>query len=293
MPSLSSLPSPVTADLLNYSKNINRNRWNAYPNSEQALMELINDDRAKQNATTAVNLSMSNKTSLQFPRVLSKKEYGHLGDFLRQEHLAGSSQMLCHYRNISSSSDRPSIISLICELGCCTDVSGGCCTLNESDKTASPAYHWVIVLLCLFVLFVFISSLAMFVLYWTNRRRERRLMRRRMFGSEKCFSVLSSPAEGNYVTSSVFTADAIRPIRPLQRPLSPKFWHFFNQQPPPTPNAPNLLRFGQNHQLNHNHHHHHFRHSNHQQQQHHSHSPSSSASSAYHAPVEMFFRSAL
>uniref|UniRef100_A0A914H0A8 Uncharacterized protein n=1 Tax=Globodera rostochiensis TaxID=31243 RepID=A0A914H0A8_GLORO len=272
MPSLASLPSPTTADLPNY----NNNRWNALPHSGQALMELITAGaRTKQNATGA-NLSTPNKTTLQFPRILSKTEYVHLGDFLRQEHLAGSSQILCHYRNISSSTDRPSTISLICELGCCPDVSGGCCTLSDPSGKTPTSYHWVVILLSVFVLFVFISTLAMFVLYWTNRRRERKLLQQRML-SEKCFSVLSSP-EGNYATSSVLTPDG--PSRGQQQPFSPQFWHFFNQ--PSIPNPANLLRLDQMHQLSHNHQHGH---------QHHLHSPLSSSSSTYHAPAEMYFRS--
>lgn len=69
-----------------------------------------------------------------FPRVLAKTEYAHLGELLRMDHLSGSSQMLCRYRNTSTASTPASPpISLICELGCCPNVRGGCCSLDEAS----------------------------------------------------------------------------------------------------------------------------------------------------------------
>lgn len=154
MPSLSSLPSPI-------SSFFNNNRWAELPQSENAQTELLNS-RARQLITANLTLPRYFKSheiyeifkifsprtsSIPFPRVLDKSDYAHLGDLLRQEHLAGSSQMLCHYRNISSSAGRdrpaPSPISLICELGCCANSPGGCCTVDDpSGHSGTNTYFW-------------------------------------------------------------------------------------------------------------------------------------------------------
>ncbi|KAF7630990.1 hypothetical protein Mgra_00008765 [Meloidogyne graminicola] len=207
MPSLDSLPPPATIGAFNLNK-INNNRWSKLPNSQNIQMELIT--RSKHNYTnTDENLDRNDlKTELlnkqQLPRIILKKnDYLDIGELLGQEQLTGSSQVLCHYKNnslISSSTKSSKIhqpISLICQLGCCQHILGGCCILednelNNSSSTFSSSttqnlvsYHWALALLFAFIICVFASTLAMLVLYWINRKRNAQT-RRQLMLTKKC-----------------------------------------------------------------------------------------------------------
>nr|CAD2122489.1 unnamed protein product [Meloidogyne enterolobii] len=220
MPSLDSLPPPATIAALNINTNnsnyYNNNRWSKLPKSPHARMELItksrpfNVNKAESLDSNSINVAVNQQ---QLPRVLLRRnDYSDIGELLGQEQLTGSSQVLCHYRNISalsttSSALRP--ISLLCQLGCCQHILGGCCTLEDnnghsssfssssssssfssSPPSSSPtqslvSYHWAIALLCAFIICVFASTLAMLVLYWTNRRWRNAHSRRQLMLSEK------------------------------------------------------------------------------------------------------------
>uniref|UniRef100_A0A1I8B1T9 Uncharacterized protein n=1 Tax=Meloidogyne hapla TaxID=6305 RepID=A0A1I8B1T9_MELHA len=215
MPSLDSLPPPATIGALKINNN-NYNRWSRLPNSPNSQMELIT--KSRHNLTQAESLdSNSLKVSInhhqQLPRVLLRRnDYSDLGELLGQEQLTGSSQVLCHYRNNSalattSSALRP--ISLLCQLGCCQHILGGCCILEDNGHSSSSSssfsssppssstqslvsYHWAIALLCAFIICVFASTLAMLVLYWTNRRRNVQARRQLMLSEKYSLGIIGS-----------------------------------------------------------------------------------------------------
>uniref|UniRef100_A0A915LFQ7 Uncharacterized protein n=1 Tax=Meloidogyne javanica TaxID=6303 RepID=A0A915LFQ7_MELJA len=158
MPSLDSLPPPATIAALDINNNnsnyYNNNRWSKLPKSPHARMELItksrnfNVNKAESLDSNSINVAVNQQ---QLPRVLLRRnDYSDIGELLGQEQLTGSSQVLCHYRNVSalsttSSALRP--ISLLCQLGCCQHILG-------------VSYHWAIALLCAFIICVFASTLA-------------------------------------------------------------------------------------------------------------------------------------
>ena len=80
--------------------------------------------------------------------------------------------------------------------------------VNPSAAVASvtASYHWVLALLCAFILCVFVSTVAMLALYWANRRQD--IRRRRFLLAEKySLGIGSSQPSSSYGAPSLASSN--------------------------------------------------------------------------------------
>ncbi|KAE9415606.1 hypothetical protein Angca_001728 [Angiostrongylus cantonensis] len=112
-----------------------------------------------------------------------------LGSLIRQD-ITEAGQKICYYRSGLVSTDFP--IPYMCQMGCC---DRGCCTVADLAVNSS-SISWTIALLTTVLVTALLASVAIFVVYLMNRRKDSILKKQIVYGGE---SPTASQISGNAV----------------------------------------------------------------------------------------------
>uniref|UniRef100_A0A0K0DKH6 CX domain-containing protein n=1 Tax=Angiostrongylus cantonensis TaxID=6313 RepID=A0A0K0DKH6_ANGCA len=92
--------------------------------------------------------------------------------------ISEAGQKICYYRSGLVSTDFP--IPYMCQMGCC---DRGCCTVADLAVNSS-SISWTIALLTTVLVTALLASVAIFVVYLMNRRKDSILKKQIVYGGE-------------------------------------------------------------------------------------------------------------
>ncbi|XGW33164.1 hypothetical protein V3C99_017560 [Haemonchus contortus] len=162
-------------------------RWEILPISEQQQRYLA--------STTTTTSSTANPLESTTRRAL--------GGLLRQE-ISESGQNICYYRSAGRDSDFS--IPYLCQIGCCNH---GCCTVADL-AARSNSFGWAIALLSIVLITIILAVIAITVVYFMNRRKDKVLKNAIVYGGGSSSASQISGPTAYYPRESYYNSQGIK-----------------------------------------------------------------------------------